>query len=897
MTAPNTVRVTLTADDEATEVVRRLGSAVKQLDAQNRAANSSTKDSAAASKSAASGMESLARGIEGVVAALGAAKVLEFVRDTIHATDEIGHLSEQTGVSSEKLSALALAANEADLSTSDLGNALKFLSRSTSELQAGSETAAAAFRSIGLSAADLKGLSLDQVLLKVADAQAKFGDGAGKTAAFMQIFGRSGQELIPLLHDLAESGFDPLLKKAADLGFVISAQDVRAAKDFQIATTEMQFAIRGAVLAISPLVEKFADLVKGVAQFIGQHPNFTAFAVGAGAAAAGITLLAGALGLAAVAAGVLEVSLGPIIIGILAIAALVGGIAAVTAALKRSADAAKQFGVQAKDAATSGLPQVNLANPAVEKAIRDARIAAAQQQAKTELAITQAKNKQQEQADEAAFAAGLVSLGTFFAERQAIVRKGVAAEIAALDAERVSLQRQLTAPGIQQADRIRITSQIKAIEGQIATTRINGETQINALLEEERQKRLALQTEIQNFSAQVAKAQGEQVKADQIGIAETVRQFQLALVATGALTAQQIKDAGASLSTLLTNRAAFDEEQRQGQRALAELDLQRQAIQDKINTGLISEHEGQLEIAAVERDRLPVLQKMAQAMLFFAEQVGDPALILAAKQFAAQFATIGTVVTEADRQLANLGDSLAAAGQGELANFLGSTITQVHSLGEAFTQLGSAIVGAFQRVLAEIVASQVVQFIRGLFSSGTPVGLVAGAAAVSTSAAALGGAGGILLTAAAALSAAAAELAAGGVADMAGFIGPLLGFAGGGAVRGPGTSTSDSILARLSAGEFVLNAASVRRLGLPFVTALNGATSFQPRRFSSGVPAFSGGGLASGSDASVSGSLDATFGLEDGLVLKHLSSRGGVRGLAQILSANPKLFRASLGLG
>ncbi|MBL4781801.1 MAG: tape measure protein [Porticoccaceae bacterium] len=36
------------------------------------------------------------------------------------------------------------------------------------------------------------------------------------------------------------------------------------------------------------------------------------------------------------------------------------------------------------------------------------------------------------------------------------------------------------------------------------------------------------------------------------------------------------------------------------------------------------------------------------------------------------------------------------------------------------------------------------------------------------------------------------------------------GFAGGGDIRGPGTSTSDSILARLSTGEFVLNAKAVR---------------------------------------------------------------------------------------
>ena len=46
------------------------------------------------------------------------------------------------------------------------------------------------------------------------------------------------------------------------------------------------------------------------------------------------------------------------------------------------------------------------------------------------------------------------------------------------------------------------------------------------------------------------------------------------------------------------------------------------------------------------------------------------------------------------------------------------------------------------------------------------------------------------------------------------------GLAGGGMVYGPGTSTSDSIPARLSAGEYVNDAATVRRLGPDFFDAL-----------------------------------------------------------------------------
>ena len=67
-------------------------------------------------------------------------------------------------------------------------------------------------------------------------------------------------------------------------------------------------------------------------------------------------------------------------------------------------------------------------------------------------------------------------------------------------------------------------------------------------------------------------------------------------------------------------------------------------------------------------------------------------------------------------------------------------------------------------------------------------------------------------------------------------------FARGGYVRGPGSGTSDSILARLSAGEFVVNSASVRRLGTSFLSGLNGYAAGGLV----GIPRFAGGGLVSG---------------------------------------------------
>lgn len=69
--------------------------------------------------------------------------------------------------------------------------------------------------------------------------------------------------------------------------------------------------------------------------------------------------------------------------------------------------------------------------------------------------------------------------------------------------------------------------------------------------------------------------------------------------------------------------------------------------------------------------------------------------------------------------------------------------------------------------------------------------------------------------------------------------GGLIGFPHGGPVRGPGTSTSDSILTALSDGEFVIRAAAVRRYGVGTFAALNALQSPAPHLARAGVPAAS----------------------------------------------------------
>lgn len=84
-----------------------------------------------------------------------------------------------------------------------------------------------------------------------------------------------------------------------------------------------------------------------------------------------------------------------------------------------------------------------------------------------------------------------------------------------------------------------------------------------------------------------------------------------------------------------------------------------------------------------------------------------------------------------------------------------------------------------------------------------------------------------------------------GFKGLVGFFSPAPGKAAGGYISGPGTGTSDSIPARLSAGEYVVRAAAVRRVGVAYLDALNGLRG-APAVLSDGRIGYASGGYVRG---------------------------------------------------
>lgn len=168
----------------------------------------------------------------GVVAATTA--IVSGLGHAIDRADEMSKASQKFGVPIEQLSALAYAADLADVSFEGLGTGLAKLGRNMSDVAGGATSdASKAFTALGISVTDSSGKlkTTNQVLSEVADKFSVLEDGAAKTALAMAIFGRSGAELIPLLNGGSEA-LAKMTDEAQKMGLVFSKEVGAAAEEF-----------------------------------------------------------------------------------------------------------------------------------------------------------------------------------------------------------------------------------------------------------------------------------------------------------------------------------------------------------------------------------------------------------------------------------------------------------------------------------------------------------------------------------------------------------------------------------------------------------------------------------------------------------------------------------------
>lgn len=203
-----------------------------------------------------------ARTMAGLAAGtFSAAAFTAWVKGAIDAADETDELAQKTGLLAKEVAGLKLLFEQEGLGDA-FGGTMAKLAREASE---GNKAFAAMGVSVNGATGQLK--STRQLLGEVADKFAGYADGPEKAALAMELFGKSGADLIPLLNGGAQS-LDDFDRKAEQLGLTLSAETAAAAAQFNDQLFLLSKNGQGAATAIAvgllpALVAVTEELAKG----------------------------------------------------------------------------------------------------------------------------------------------------------------------------------------------------------------------------------------------------------------------------------------------------------------------------------------------------------------------------------------------------------------------------------------------------------------------------------------------------------------------------------------------------------------------------------------------------------------------------------------------------------
>lgn len=173
-------------------------------------------------------------------AALGGVAVVRLAQ----VGDMFDKMSKRTGIAVEELSRFKFAAEQSGSSIQSVENGLRKMANAIQDLERGGANVTQTMTDLGLSAADLTGKTQTEQFMTFAEALSGIEDPGRRAALTMDIFGKSGSELIPLLQEGA-GGFQALSDESDALGGTVTKLQAKLGADLTDAFNRVKVATDG----------------------------------------------------------------------------------------------------------------------------------------------------------------------------------------------------------------------------------------------------------------------------------------------------------------------------------------------------------------------------------------------------------------------------------------------------------------------------------------------------------------------------------------------------------------------------------------------------------------------------------------------------------------------------
>ena len=198
-----------------------------------------------------------------------ARSLLRFGQSEADAIDQTGKLAARIGMTYGELQALRIV--EDDISFEQIAAGATRLDVAFVKAAKGSQVARDAFAGIGVSVADLQGMTAAERFKAIAEGISQIPTPAERSAAAVRLLGKSGAALLPLFNGGAEA-IIKAEEKARSLGLVLSQEQtgsVEGMKDsFEMAGKAVQGVVQQVVAYLSPAITSvaatFTDLIGSV---------------------------------------------------------------------------------------------------------------------------------------------------------------------------------------------------------------------------------------------------------------------------------------------------------------------------------------------------------------------------------------------------------------------------------------------------------------------------------------------------------------------------------------------------------------------------------------------------------------------------------------------------------
>ena len=214
--------------------------------------------------------------VAGVTAFIKAAKELhEITMKAAADADELLTKSMTTGLSTETLQQWQYASQLVDVSVETMTGSMTKLTRAMYDASTGNEAAAAAFQALGVEITNADGSLRDaeSVFYDTIDALGEVGNQTERDAMTMEIFGKSAQELNPLILQGSDA-LQELGEEAEATGYVLDESQIKKLGEVDDAYQRMQLQIEATkkelAVEFAPASKKAMELFTDVVQKAGQ---------------------------------------------------------------------------------------------------------------------------------------------------------------------------------------------------------------------------------------------------------------------------------------------------------------------------------------------------------------------------------------------------------------------------------------------------------------------------------------------------------------------------------------------------------------------------------------------------------------------------------------------------